>query len=76
MIKYNQMKLLKNSAKYINRLRKIQASQPFEEYPLRKLASSSNLIAFKHYGIWQCADTLREIEILEEIIKDNIFFKK
>lgn len=50
--------------------------QPFEEYPLRKLASSSNLIAFKHYGIWQCADTLREIEILEEIIKDNILFKK
>tara|TARA_B110000438_G_scaffold290740_1_gene326853 strand:+ start:825 stop:998 length:174 start_codon:yes stop_codon:yes gene_type:complete len=37
MIKYNQMKLLKNSAKYINRLRKIQASQPFEEYPMSDL---------------------------------------
>ena len=37
MIKYNQMKLLKNSAKYINRLKKIQASQPFEEYSMSDL---------------------------------------
>jgi glucose-1-phosphate cytidylyltransferase len=48
----------------------------FEGYPLEKLAATSNLAAFKHYDIWQCADTLREIEILEEIVKENVFFKK
>jgi glucose-1-phosphate cytidylyltransferase len=33
---------------------------PFEENPLRSLAASQNLFAFKHRGFWQPMDTYRE----------------
>jgi len=40
-----------------------------ERGPLEKIASQGELVAFKHYGFWQCMDTLRDKEILEKKIK-------
>ena len=42
-----------------------------ERNPLEKIASLEELVAFKHYGFWQCMDTLRDKEILEKKIKKN-----
>ena len=42
-----------------------------ERKPLEKLAKSGKLIAFKHYGFWQCMDTLRDKVILENKLKKN-----
>ncbi len=39
----------------------------FEEEPLRKLTSEGELIAYKHDGFWQCMDTLRDKEFLEDL---------
>jgi glucose-1-phosphate cytidylyltransferase len=41
----------------------------FEESPLEKLSKEHKLGAFLHTGFWQCCDTIREKEILEEKIK-------
>ena len=43
----------------------------FEREPLEKLAKSSNLAAFKHTDFWQPVDTIRDLEILEEILSKN-----
>ena len=40
-----------------------------ERSPLEKIASLGKLIAYKHYGFWQCMDTLRDKEILEKKIR-------
>ena len=42
-----------------------------EHKPLEKLAKSGKLTAFKHYGFWQCMDTLRDKVILENKLKKN-----
>lgn len=39
----------------------------FEKQPLEKLASINELMAFKHYGFWQCLDTQREKQKLEDL---------
>lgn len=39
----------------------------FEHAPLERLASDGQLMAFKHDGFWQCMDTLREKQILEDL---------
>jgi len=39
----------------------------FEEEPLTRLASSGELIAFKHSGFWQCMDTLRDKNLLTQL---------
>ena len=36
-----------------------------EKEPLSKLSKKKKLGAYKHYGFWQCMDTLRDKEILE-----------
>ena len=41
----------------------------FERAPLEKIANKGELSAFKHYGFWQCMDTLRDKEILEKKLK-------
>lgn len=38
-----------------------------EKDPLERVASESNLIAFKHNGFWQCMDTQRDKHQLEEL---------
>lgn len=38
-----------------------------EDLPLRKLTAEGELMAFKHQEFWQCMDTLRDHEYLEEL---------
>ena len=40
-----------------------------ERSPMESIAKQSKLIAHKHYGFWQCMDTLRDKEILEKKYK-------
>ena len=39
----------------------------FEHEPLRGLAADNQLVAYKHDGFWQCMDTQRENEKLEQL---------
>lgn len=39
----------------------------FEQEPLMKLASSGQLMSYRHEGFWQCMDSLRERELLEKL---------
>jgi glucose-1-phosphate cytidylyltransferase len=36
-----------------------------EREPFQKLTKIKNLMAYKHYGFWQCMDTMRDKKILE-----------
>ena len=40
-----------------------------EKEPLEAVAGNNQLSAFKHHGFWQCMDTKRDKELLEEIWK-------
>lgn len=42
-------------------------STAFEQEPLSKLAKDGQLKAYRHQGFWQCMDTQREKERLEEM---------
>jgi glucose-1-phosphate cytidylyltransferase len=42
-----------------------------EKYPLETLAAEGQLNAFKHEGFWQCMDTMRDKELLEELWKQG-----
>jgi len=42
-------------------------NETFEKGALPRLASSSNLMAFKHHGFWQSMDTLRDKESLTKM---------
>ena len=42
-------------------------STVFEKAPLESLVAESQLNAYKHNGFWQCMDTQREKEMLEEM---------
>lgn len=42
-------------------------STVFERQPLERLASEGQLMAYQHKGFWQCMDTLREKNKLEEL---------
>jgi len=41
----------------------------FEKEPLQKLTADRQLAAYKHHGFWQCMDTMRDKEKLEELWK-------
>lgn len=41
-------------------------SMPWEHDPLRRLAADDQLACFEHRGYWQCMDTLRDREALQE----------
>lgn len=43
----------------------------FEKEPLEYLAKTSNLSAYKHIGFWQPVDTVRDLEVLEEYLKND-----
>lgn len=43
----------------------------FEREPMEKLAQEGQLMCYKHEGFWQCMDTLRDKEKLEELWNDN-----
>ena len=42
-------------------------STVFEREPLERLASMGELMSYSHYGFWQCMDTKREKDKLEEL---------
>ncbi|MCG8441993.1 MAG: glucose-1-phosphate cytidylyltransferase [Caulobacterales bacterium] len=39
----------------------------FEHAPMRRLAADGQLIAYRHDSFWQCMDTLREKQILQNL---------
>lgn len=43
----------------------------FEREPLEQLSNKGELAAYKHDGFWQCMDTKREMEKLEELWKSG-----
>ena len=61
------------SNKIINYLKK---DEPMEQEPLKNLVNDKQLSAYKHEGYWQCVDTIRELEILEnDLIEKKELFK-
>ncbi len=42
-----------------------------ERDPLETLSNEGNLSAYKHNGFWQCMDTVRDKEVLEELSKEE-----
>ena len=50
----------------------IKNDQTFlEQSPFKKATKMKQMMAFKHYGFWQCMDTLRDKEILEKKIRNK-----
>lgn len=45
-----------------------------EREPLEKICRLKQLNAFKHRGFWQCMDTIRDKEFLENILKEKKIF--
>ncbi len=39
----------------------------FEREPLERLAEERQLVAYRHYGFWQCMDTLRDVRLLNHL---------
>ncbi len=46
-----------------------------EQEPLKKVASDGQLMMYKHTGFWQCMDTYREHQILEDLWKTRAPWK-
>ena len=46
-------------------------STMLEREPLEKLSKTGELMAYKHHDFWQCMDTIREKEILENLWSSN-----
>jgi glucose-1-phosphate cytidylyltransferase len=42
-------------------------SMSFQREPLERLANDGELMAFKHDGFWQCMDTLRDKDLLQDL---------
>ena len=42
-----------------------------EREPLEKLANDGELMVYKHDGFWQCMDTFRDFEFLNNLWKEN-----
>ena len=42
-----------------------------ERQPLENLSKKNKLGAYKHFGFWQCMDTLRDKELLEKYFKNQ-----
>ena len=40
---------------------------PFERYPLETLAKNQELMAYKHTGFWQMMDTIRDVQLLQDL---------
>ena len=45
----------------------IDDSTVLEAEPMEKLAAENELMSYTHRGFWQCMDSLREKEVLEEM---------
>ena len=40
-----------------------------EKEPLEKATKKNQLIAYRHFGIWQCLDSKRDIELIKKVYK-------
>ncbi|MEM5789252.1 MAG: sugar phosphate nucleotidyltransferase, partial [Syntrophobacteraceae bacterium] len=40
---------------------------PFESKPLERLTHEGQLVAYRHHDFWQCMDTLRDVQLLENM---------
>ena len=50
----------------------IEGDQTYlEREPLEQAALAGELYAYKHRGFWQCMDTKRDKDLLEELIKNK-----
>jgi glucose-1-phosphate cytidylyltransferase len=47
----------------------------FEQEPLKRSAADGELMMYKHTGFWQCMDTYREHQLLEELWKTHAPWK-
>jgi glucose-1-phosphate cytidylyltransferase len=43
----------------------------FEQKPLEKVAEMGELMAFEHHGFWQCVDTKRDLDYLQDLWMNN-----
>lgn len=43
----------------------------FEREPLERLAKDGQLAAYRHDGFWHCVDTLRDLQLLEQLWQDG-----
>ena len=43
----------------------------FEKEPMERLAKEGQLMSYSHKGFWQCMDTKREKDILENLLKQG-----
>lgn len=43
----------------------------FEKDVLEKLSKKNKLVAFKHYGFWQCLDTMRDKILLDKLYESS-----
>lgn len=44
----------------------------FEQLPLQNLAKDNQMMAYKHEGFWQCMDTLRDNQKLNQLWRNNL----
>ena len=42
-----------------------------EREPFNKLTKKKQLMAYKHYGFWQCMDTMRDKKVLSDLWKEK-----
>jgi glucose-1-phosphate cytidylyltransferase len=45
-------------------------NEMLEEIPLNNLSKDNQLVGYKHDGFWQCIDTPRDLEYVEQHLKD------
>jgi glucose-1-phosphate cytidylyltransferase len=43
----------------------------FEDQPLKTLSALGELAVYKHEGFWQCMDTYRELELLNNLYNSD-----
>ncbi len=43
----------------------------FERQPLEKLALDGQMVAYRHHGFWRPMDTLRDKNILENLVQEG-----
>jgi glucose-1-phosphate cytidylyltransferase len=48
-----------------------KGNEMLEKSPLEKLTKKNQLLGFKHLGFWQCMDTPRDKEYLQQLIKSQ-----
>jgi glucose-1-phosphate cytidylyltransferase len=46
-------------------------STVFETKPLETLVSEGELMSYRHSGFWQCMDSMREKQLLENLLAQN-----